>query len=119
LRCTDEQAHRAEDGIDTLKSWAQVFESFKQFGQCDDGSIAEGYDDKIVNLLVNQWDTINELSAFTRSNPRFEQFVLKHIDTLMSPGQAKNITENARDHCPVVATELCGKLEEKAQHPES
>jgi hypothetical protein len=26
-------------------SWANVYDSFKRFGHCDDGSIAEGYSD--------------------------------------------------------------------------
>lgn len=117
-RCTEEEANRAEDGIDGLSNWTLVFEAFKQYGQCDDGAVAEGYDDKIVGLLVNRWDTVTELSRIARSNPDFEHFVLKHIDTLMSPNQGKAIIENARNRCPASVTELCRHLEAKAQHPD-
>jgi hypothetical protein len=118
LQCTKEQAQRAEDGIDGISTWAQVYEAFESFHQCDDGAIAEGYDDKIVGLLVSQWNTVNDLYELTRTHSEFEIFVLKHIDTLMSPAQGRAIIESARNHCPTDVKELCVRLQQKAEHPD-
>src|SRR6516162_926836 len=50
--CTLDQSNQAEQTIGGLSTWDQVFVSFKYYKQCDDGAVAEGYDDKIVSLLV-------------------------------------------------------------------
>ena len=116
--CTKDDESQAEQSIDTLSSWGSVHDSFQRFAHCDDGAIAEGYDDKIVALLVDHWDSVDQLSKLTHADPRFAGFILKHIDSLMSPDQAKTIVENARQHCPSGAGELCASLEKKAQNPD-
>jgi hypothetical protein len=116
--CTQDEAKQAEESISGLSSWSMVYGSFRQYSHCDDGAIAEGYDDKIVDLLTNHWDLIDDLYKLSKAHPRFERFVLHPIDTLMSPDQAKSIIENASKHCPPEAKGLCMKLEKKAQNPE-
>ena len=116
--CTQDESRQAEQAISALSTWPQVYDSFSRYGHCDEGSVAEGYDDKIVDLLAKHWDSIGELLKVSKTDPLFEIFVLKHIDTLMSPEQAKAIIENASEHCPVEAKELCNKLELKARNPE-
>jgi hypothetical protein len=113
--CTQDEANQADQGIDTLSTWSQVYASFSLYGQCDDGAIAEGYDDKVVALLVTHWDSIRELVKLSSDHPLFEKFVLNHIDTLMSPDQARAIIENAGNHCPVEAKEFCAKLENEVR----
>jgi hypothetical protein len=116
--CTLDQSNQAEQTIGGLSTWDQVFVSFKYYKQCDDGAVAEGYDDKIVSLLVSHWDTFDDLQRLAADNPSFEEFVLKHIDTLMSPEDAKHIVKNADTRCPVDARELCARLANKAKNPE-
>src|SRR4051812_45523630 len=84
-RGTRADSDAADSDIDQLESWSAVYRAFKLYRQCDDASIAEGYDDKIVQLLTQQWPTVSALAKLTQSDPLFEQFVLRHIDTLMSP----------------------------------
>ena len=87
------------------------------YRQCDDGSIAEGYSDRVVILLTERWSTVTTLSKLGRSNPEFERFVLSHVDGLMSPDQSKTIINNARKRCPVGAEKLCRRLEASARKP--
>lgn len=117
-RCTKEMAIGAERAIDGMTTWPRIFEAFTHYGQCDDGVVAEGFDDKIVRLLVEHWESTDELSNLSLSNPRFEKFVLKHIDTLMSPNHAKTIILNAEQKCPVGARKLCDRLIVKARYPD-
>jgi len=108
--CTKEQAIRAETGASSLRTWPQVYESYKNFRQCDDGAIDEGYSDSIARLLSERWSTVDELHRLTSHNRGFERFVLRHVDELMSPTQAEMIHKNAEDHCPSNVRQLCGKV---------
>ena len=59
--CAEQEAISAEMEADSLKTWAQVFAAYKQYRQCDDGGIAEGYSDSIATLLAERWDQLKTL----------------------------------------------------------
>src|SRR6266851_7181874 len=82
--CTGEQAKKAEAEADQLKGWNAVYRSFVRYGHCDDGAIAEGYSDSVAKLLANHWAEIQDLRKLTLESPEFSNFVLRHIDELMS-----------------------------------
>jgi len=50
-----------------------------------------------------------------QADPEFGDFVISHVDELMSPDQAKMIIANARDRCPADLKSLCRRLEMKAK----
>ncbi len=97
----------AEEQADALKSWDEVYRSFKAFAQYDDGAIAEGYSDSISRLLSDDWNSVSQLNQWIAENKNFEKFVFKHIDELMTPDQAKKIRDNAETLCPKDAGRLC------------
>jgi hypothetical protein len=108
--CASEQARKAEAEADTLKSWKLVHLSFVNYVSCDDGAIAEGYSDSISRLLADRWQEFEKLQELAGQDPSFKDFVLRHIDESMSSEQAKAIEQNARFHCPVGGTALCGEI---------
>lgn len=111
--CTQEEAIQAETESSTLKDWDSVYRTFKRFAHCDDGAISEGYSDSIARLLVHNWNDIGKANSLIAKNKKFERFVLRHIDELMSPEQAETIAENARTHCPADAKQLCKQIESR------
>ncbi len=100
-----------------MNDWRSVYRAFKLYRQCDDASIAEGYYDKIVILFTKEWLTVSELAGLVRSDPLFGQFVLRHVDTLMSPEQGELIIANATERCPITAKQFCRRLAAKAREP--
>jgi hypothetical protein len=116
-RCSRQNAEAAEVDMDRLTSWAAVYNAFRSYRQCDDGAVGEGYSDKIVILLTEDWPTVRALSKLGRTSPEFERFVLWHVDGLMSPVQGRIIIDNARNRCPAGAKNLCRRLEAKARNP--
>lgn len=118
--CTKEEAIRAESEASTLQGWSEIYRSFKDFAQCDDGAIGEGYSDSIARLLSDRWTTIGQLSNLTARDKNFDKFTLRHVDELMSPTQARKIRENATAHCPPEAKRFCSalvvRLQEAARH---
>ena len=108
--CTQQDARQAEVEASSLQDWEQVYKSYKRFGQCDDASIGEGYSDSVARLLSDHWETAGELLQLISHDKGFEQFVLRHIDELMSPMQAETIRRNALSHCSTTEKSLCRKI---------
>lgn len=105
--CSEQDAMQAETEIDSLRNWEYIYKSYKRFAQCDDGSIAEGYSDVVARLLSDHWNTVGDLVRLGVHDRGFEQFVLRHVDELMSPTQAENIRRNALSHCVPNGNNLC------------
>jgi hypothetical protein len=108
--CTDDQAMHALDEADVLRTWDAVYRSFKTFGHCDDGAIAEGYDDSIIRLLVSDWNHFDDLARLSAGDQAFEKFVLRHIDELASEEQLSTIAKNANSRCPPGQIPLCRRI---------
>lgn len=113
-QCTDEEAKRADNETDALKTWNSVYSFYKQFSQCDDGGVAEGVSEAVAKLLANQWDSVGELVKLGSKDKRFEDFVVRHVDkTIDWDHDAPKIHENARLHCPDNSRHLCKALVER------
>ena len=65
--------------------------------------------------MTKHWPTVITLSRLVQADPEFGDFVISHVDELMSPDQAKMIIANARDRCPADLKSLCRRLEMKAK----
>jgi hypothetical protein len=106
-KCTKAEAMEAEKEIDSLKDWDQVYRSYNQFSQCDDGAIAEGYSELITRLLAEDWKSSKRLLELTNRSRAFGRFVLKHVDETAPADRLENIANNARSECPAGSRDLC------------
>jgi hypothetical protein len=109
-QCSLEEARSAEEGIDRLRSWADLQQAFKRFGHCDDGHIAEGYSDRVVEMLATQWKTLLQLNALVSASPEFGEFVIRHVDESALWSSAQIAERNAKTRCPKQATALCSRI---------
>jgi hypothetical protein len=108
--CTREEAIKAETEASTLTTWSAVFESYVRYRQCDDGAISEGYGNSVATLLASHWDQFEHLRKLVRAHPKFEGFVLRHVDQTMTSDQGKGIKENIHVKCPINGNELCKSI---------
>lgn len=107
---------KADQDLRLMKTWSGAYSVFSRYKKCDDGSVGEGYSSAIVSLLVDHWETVNELNALAKKHPTFEKFVLNHVDILMSPTQAQSIRTNAQKRCPAGIEALCKRIEYRMEH---
>jgi hypothetical protein len=105
---------QALSAVDQLTDWNGLYDEFKRYGHCDDGALDEGWSDVVVRLLTQDWKTVSVLSRLAAADTKFSDFVLQHVDELMSPDEARTIVVNARTKCPRNADKLCHALAEKA-----
>ena len=87
---------RAETESVLPRSWTELYKSYKKFAKCDDGGVGEGYSDSIARLVSDQWIAAGQLNRLASRNQGFERFVLRHIDVLMTPEQAKKIARTLK-----------------------
>ena len=108
--CTREDAIKAETEAATLITWPAVFESYGHYRHCDGGAISEGYSNSVATLLASRWDQFEQLRELVTAHPKFEGFVLRHLDQTMTSDQGKAIKENIRAKCPANGNALCKSI---------
>lgn len=113
--CSSQMAQAADAAMDNLDDWHKVAQAFRDYGQCDDGSIAEGYSEAIARLLVDKWSTLPTLATLTRRDPALRQFVISHIDTTLDTADLEKIRKFAAFQCNTTAS-LCSQLQAAAEH---
>jgi hypothetical protein len=115
--CGNQQSHLAEAALDNIHNWDDFYQAYRKYRNCDDGSVAEGLSDKAVKLLIGAWPSVHRLAVLSR-DATFQEFVLYHVNGLMSPADAATIADNARGHCPSSARVLCMELIKKSTNRE-
>lgn len=105
---------RADEKVDTLDSWSAISDYYGAYGQCDDGSIAEGSSEAVARLLVDHWDTLPVLARLIDGDPPLEPFVLRHVNATLDTKDLERIRDRSVSTCPVSASALCGRLGEAA-----
>ena len=98
----DQWLHQAEP-----KTWGSLYRLFGQFGQYDDGEIAEGVSEDVAQLFLKQWTHLDTLNHLITSDKSFEKFVFRHIDATLSEDELRTIAHNSRAHCPTGEARLC------------
>src|SRR5262249_3355355 len=81
--CPTRDAERADQHLDSIRSWPGVYSAYARFEQCDDGALAVAWSDAIVRILAVEWQTLPTLVRLAKRDPRFQAFVLRHIDGQM------------------------------------
>ena len=116
--CTQKDAQAADEMVDHLDSWEKVDSARKQFGHCDDGSIAEGNSEAVARLLVDRWDMLPALTELIKRDPALKRFVLRHIDTTLNTDDLDKIKSLAASKCPADSATLCSDLKKSAARAE-
>jgi hypothetical protein len=117
--CDEQTEVRADAEADTLKSWQAIHDSFLRYRLCDEGSIAEGYANSVVMMLVERWDQLPSLQTLIVQDDSFHKFIFRHIDATSSPQQLATIAKNAKHRCPKGLVKLCADIRRKALEAEA
>ena len=98
-----------------IENWAQLRKLQMKIGACDQGSIAEGITEAVVNLLANHWDKLDQLARYSGKQKSFGVFVIRHITATADDQQLLAIIGNAEKYCPDGHLRLCANLAGKAK----
>lgn len=112
--CTLEESKNAERIAATATSWKQAHQHFQTYGHCDDGAIAEGFSESVGSLLAEHWGAIGDLASIIQADPKFQTFVIRHINQSISTKDLKAISINAEERCPMNLKRLCRDIQAAA-----
>lgn len=113
-RCSAVEEQRAEAQAGTLRSWDALYKSYKLYGKCDDGAVAEGYSESVARILVDRWNTLLRMANLAAKDARFRRFVLRHVDATLDIKDLKKIRANAKRQCPSGLGAICADLTKEA-----
>jgi hypothetical protein len=65
--------------------------------------------------LAQHWQDLVELKRQIEMNPRFEAFVLRHLDSTAARDDVEAIVDNATKRCPEESKPLCSSMISAAQ----
>jgi hypothetical protein len=110
---------RCNDTADRLlfkaKSWADLRRWFTGYADCDDGGLAEGVSDDVAIYLARKWRDLPKLEYEIKREPRFREFVLRHIDATAGMDDLEAAKKNATQKCPARSSVLCAAIVTRAQ----
>jgi len=106
-KCPSVEAKRARIEAGHLQDWNGVYNSFKRYGFCDSGEVAEEYSYTVSRLLAHHWNDIESLLRLAAGDEEFKNFILRHINEDIPEEEAQLIINNSRQHCPADGKWLC------------
>ena len=106
-KCSRSEATRARVETGGLEDWLSLYGSYKRFGHCDVGKLAEEYSYTISRLLAHHWDDVDVLLKLAAEHEEFKRFILHHINEDIPEEEAQRIINNSRQHCPTNGEWLC------------
>jgi hypothetical protein len=113
-RCSPKQNLQAEREAGRLRSWDDLYQSFKRYGGCDDVDAAEGYSESVARILVDKWGTLPWLSELVAKDKAFRRFVLGGVNATLDMKDVKAIKQNSISACPPGLHALCEGLSKQA-----
>jgi hypothetical protein len=85
-------------------------EHIKANPSCDDGFMAEGFDDSVPHLMSKDWGKITNLFSLMANDRGFEAFVLKHINAVSDANELRVLDSLSRKKCPKGGDQYCEKI---------
>jgi hypothetical protein len=114
--CTTAAAKAAEEATgEAHKSWSILNAQYLEYAKakdCDDGAIAEGWDDGVARLLANSWADLPELARLVTADPDFLPFVIRHVRATAASEDLERARTSAKGRCREGHEELCRLIAE-------
>jgi hypothetical protein len=109
-QCTRDDGIAAESATDHIESWKNMYRAFRQFRQCDDGGVAEGFSEADAKLMADHWSRFRDLLHLVRKDSAFERFVIDHLDETDDNRDLVKIDRLALTACPIAANDFCAEI---------
>ena len=106
---------KADKALTNLKTWNDLRLWYESYRSCDDGYLAEGISEFVARSLARQWNTIRSLKRAFANNPKFKDFVLKHIDSTVDTNDLTIVVTNCKTKCPADLRLICEEIENATQ----
>jgi hypothetical protein len=105
--CPPDRARKAEYEYTRITTWADLHQSYRLYHGCDNGGVAEGYDDVVKHLLVRQWSQLPTVAADIQRDGAFSGFITRHINEEWDRVDLMKVKSFAQHRCPSQLDRFC------------
>ena len=109
--CTKADSAAADKAIERVVTWQQLEKAWRDYRQCDTGSVDELYTDALLRLTV-EWKNVNVLAESMQKDPQYRDFVYRHLQSPAAKDDRESVYSRAKSSCPGSLTAWCGELAE-------
>lgn len=95
-----QQIEASDSLLNALHDWDDLHRTFPALLPRDDGYVADGISDFIVQRLAKHWSTFPHLAAFAEADTAFGSWVVSHIDATTDWDDLARIERHARGGGP-------------------
>jgi hypothetical protein len=108
--CTKADAAAAEKAIDRVVNYANLSKAWKDYRHCDAGSLADGFTDAILRLMV-EWKNVDTI-AQDMMDPEYKKFIYSHLLSPAATEDRSSVYSRAKSNCPITQGAFCAELME-------
>lgn len=108
--CSQQDFDKADIAMNSLNSWGAVDDYFTRHSDCDIDYVNEGTSEKIIRLLIDKWEQLNELSVLVKRKPAIEDYVIEHINSTLDIDDLERLRDYSASNCHIDNENLCERL---------
>jgi hypothetical protein len=112
--CTKADAVNGEKAIERSNNWNQLYKSWQDYRHCDTGSVADGYTDSLMRLIV-EWKGVDTLAALMQKDPEFKEWVHARLKSPAAKDDQPTVYSRAMASCPKAMDAFCAELAESVK----
>jgi hypothetical protein len=114
--CTKADSAAAEKAIDRVLAWPAMHKTWKDYGHCDTGQVADLFTEALLRLIVGNWPKIAELEPTFSSDVPYREWILARIaGGAMAKGDVDDVHDLTQNSCPKSQKRLCEALHDAAE----
>lgn len=110
--CSKADAANADKAIDRVTSFGQMQKAWQDWRHCDNGAVAESFNESLFRLLVD-WKDVPSLVGTAQASPQYKQWVMARVKDAPKDDR-KAVFSRARTACPAKLDAFCAELVEAA-----
>jgi hypothetical protein len=108
-------AEAADSLVETVRDWQGLHRAYPELSPWDDGYVADGISDFVVQRLAKHWESFSDLATITRADTTFGTWVVLHIDATTDWDDLARIVRHAGAGGPRRDAALRQRVLEKAR----
>jgi hypothetical protein len=111
--CSKADAAKAEKAVDMVNDFRQLERAWKDWKHCDEGAVADIYNDAVMRLLVD-WKGVDVLANTMQASPEYGDWVVRRIK-YATKDDRQAVYSRAKTGCPAKLDAFCGQIAAAAE----
>jgi hypothetical protein len=104
--CSPADTAKAEQMIDRVVNWEQLYKAYQDFRHCDKGNVDEVFTEALLRCIV-EWKHVEGLARPMEKDQDYRNFVHRHLNSPAAKADLNSIYSRAKMSCPKGLESFC------------